>query len=64
MGRDELLRLFDAGDYYGLAVRANRLLLEKEHPEAEYAVLGVHIRNGVPDLMIPVLSPTPAPAVV
>jgi hypothetical protein len=67
MGRDELLRLFDAGDYYGLALGANGLLLEKCHSEAEYAVLAVHLRDGVPDLMLPVISaaassPPPRPS--
>lgn len=67
MTRDELTAMFDRGDWYGLALRANRLLLGKEHPDAEYAVLAVHLRDGVPDIMIPVVSstasvPTPRPS--
>jgi hypothetical protein len=57
MDANELARLLAAGNYYGLVVRAARLLLAKEHPDAQYAVLAVHLRDGVPDLMIPVIPP-------
>lgn len=65
MDRDELLALYDRGDWHGLARGATRRLIEAEYPGAEYGVLCVHVRDGVPDLMIPVIasasSPSPPP---
>lgn len=58
--RDEVMDLWDRGDILTLSTRINRELIERQCPGgAEYGVLSVHIRDGVPDLHIPVIPPVP-----
>lgn len=55
--RDELLRLFDANDILALSTRVNRELIRQLCPGGvEYGVLSAHIRDGLPDLHIPVIT--------
>lgn len=56
MSRDELVRLYDAGDWYGLLLAVGRAWLARYHPEAQYAATAVHIGRGVPEIIIPLLA--------
>lgn len=47
-----MLRLFDAGDWYGLTVGAARLLLDREHPELKWACVVGEYGGGIPALRI------------
>lgn len=58
----ELKALIEAGDLHGLMLAVNRAWLRTIHPDAEYAALGAHIRDGVPDVMVPIIPPQEAPA--
>lgn len=58
MNRDELLWLIDAGDLHGLMLAVNREWLCKTYPSAEYALLVAHVRDGVPDVQIPIIPST------
>ena len=67
MDASELARLLETNDYYGLVLGACGLFAARHHPGAEYAVLAVHLRDGVPDVMVPIIpaaasGPTPPPA--
>lgn len=55
--RDELLKLIDSGDTYGLMLASVKAWLKGHHPTAEYSVVVAHIRDGVPDVQIPVTPP-------
>lgn len=52
MNRDELLKLIEAGDLYGLVLIVGKQWLQKYHGEAEYATLLVQHREGVADTVI------------
>ena len=52
MDRNEMLRLFDAGDWYGLMLRSVRQLLDREHPEVKWACVVGEIGVGIPALRI------------
>lgn len=60
MDAQELVRCLESGDLYGLMLRVNRAWLSKDHPGAGYAAVVVHIADGVPDLRVPITSPSAA----
>lgn len=53
--KNELLRLVEADDRYGLFLLAGRRWLAKDHPEAEYAVAVVEVGDGFPALTVPII---------
>lgn len=64
MSGEELVRLLESGDYYGLMLRANRLWLERDHPEVKWACVVGEVGGGVPALRITIpgaSSPSPTP---
>jgi hypothetical protein len=52
MGRDELLRLFDAGDFYGLMLGVNAAWLAKDHPACRWACLVADVLPGAPAVRV------------
>lgn len=64
MDRDKLLKLIDAGDSYGLMLASVRAWLERYHPEAEYADVVAHLRDGIPDVQVPVTPLLASPLLV
>lgn len=58
MSRDEVLRLYDAGDLYGMLLAVGRAWLAKDHPEVQHAAVCGHIGRGIPELIVP-LIPSP-----
>ncbi len=61
--RDELRRLIDADDDYGLMMASVRRWMERHQP-CEYAVVVAHVRDGVPDLQVPVIPHSAEPLLV
>lgn len=51
----ELVRLLEAGDLYTLVLRVNRMWLEKDHPEAEYATIVVEVGDSFPAVQVPII---------
>jgi hypothetical protein len=49
---DELIAVGGGGDVHNLAKRVGRLLRERTHPDASHSYVGVHIRAGLPDLLL------------
>lgn len=62
MTAEELVGLLNRGDLMTLAQRVNEAMLAKHYPRAEYATLTAHLGRGVPDVVIPVISPQPVAA--
>lgn len=56
MTADELTRLLEAGDLYGLMLRVTRAWLERDHPETDYATLIVRFTREEPDGRFPVMT--------
>lgn len=62
MPKDEIAKMLDRGDLYGAFVRLGRLWIGKDHPDAEYAAIAVHVADGVPDVITVVLPPRRGPS--
>jgi hypothetical protein len=60
MDRDELLRLIDANNAYGLMLAATRAWLQRDHPEARYAVTLAEFESDIPTLVVPIIPPASA----
>lgn len=60
MNRDELLRLIDSGDLYGLMLMVNRAWLERYHPTAPHAALVTEMGERTPPHTV-VILPRPTP---
>lgn len=61
MGRDELLKLWDAGDVHGLLLRVGEVWHDRYHPESRFVELLADNGEGVP-LTRYVISSSPAGA--
>jgi hypothetical protein len=55
MSAQSAAELLDRHDLLDLLVEVVRALVDRNYPGAEYGVLSVHLRDGVPDVMIPVI---------
>lgn len=55
MNRDELLKLIEDGDFYGLMLTSTRAWVQHDHPTAAYAVILAEFGKGLPALQIPII---------
>lgn len=62
MSRDELVRMLDAGDLYGVFVRIGRMWLAKDHPECISAATIVDLGRRHPVLQVPIIPASGAAA--
>lgn len=69
MSRDEMLRLWDAGDFYGLVLAVNAAFAAKYHPGVRRGTMVFELGDGS-TLPIPIIpcpassSPPPRPLLV
>lgn len=56
MTRDELVKMIDSGDLQAALLAVGRAWLERYYPEATHATLVARLTDGVPCVVIPVLS--------
>lgn len=45
-----------ADELYGTMLTSVHAWMSKYHPDVEYAAIVVHIRDGIPDVLIPVTA--------
>jgi hypothetical protein len=51
--REEMLRLFDSGDDYGLLLFVNRRWLDRYHPDALNGCVSANMGEGISGIRVP-----------
>ena len=55
METTRVISLLEVGELFELMVAATREWAQRTHPDAEYAAICIHIKDGVPDDVTPIL---------
>jgi hypothetical protein len=61
ISRDDVLKMFDTGDLYGLVLSVGRAWVGKDHPKAQYGLIVVHLGDNVPDAQVPLILSASSP---